>query len=58
MTEDEIRQALSDRKLNVVADRIGHPYSEVRRFAKGVSVRPTWQLVNALEKYLTEGVGK
>lgn len=52
MTEQEIRQKLSDRNLTVVAKRIGHKYSSVRNFVSGDAKRPTWELVKALEEYL------
>ena len=55
MTLEEIRQALDAYNLKKVATATGLLHTVVWRFKTGKTVRPSWQLVDTLERFLTEG---
>jgi len=51
---DEIRQALSDRKLKKVAEETGLKYHTVLEIANGNRTNPTYSTYIALVEYLSK----
>ena len=54
MTLEEIRSALERFNLKRVAADTGIPHVTIWRFKAGKTQRPSWQLVDTLEKYVRE----
>ena len=52
MTIEEMRIALKDRNLAVVAVEAGIPYPRLVRFANGKTREPSYKVVTAVERYL------
>lgn len=52
MTLDEIRAALEPFNLKRVARDTDLCHATVWRFARGITRKPTWQLVDTLERYV------
>lgn len=55
MTIDEIRERLKPFNLKQVAAITGLSHTAVWRFASGKTQRPTWQLVDRLERFVETG---
>ena len=54
MELNEIKNMLEDRNIRVVAKRTGVGYFALRRWLRGETLNPGYEMVRALEKYLTE----
>lgn len=52
MTLDEIRAALSDRNVLVVAKRTGLGYQTVRKIKTDPKANPTWAVMQKLAEYI------
>ncbi len=52
LTPEQIREALKDRKLNEVAERVGFSYSTVRRFANDKNYSPPYHIWVKMNDYL------
>jgi len=53
MTIDEMREALSDRKIRVVSEETGVKYHTVLNIANGKHKNPTYENYKALLDYLS-----
>jgi DNA-directed RNA polymerase specialized sigma54-like protein len=58
MQLDEIRAALRPFNLKRVAEDTGLAHATVWRFATGKTRKPTWQLVDTLERYVRSVAGQ
>lgn len=54
MTLEQVQNALTDRRLPVVAKETGLSYFTVRRVAKGEDQRVTYETIKRLSDYLTK----
>ena len=54
LTLDEIKQALADRKLTVVAESTGLHVNTVRAYARGEIQRPSFDALSKLSEYLSK----
>lgn len=54
LTLEQIRVALQDRRLGLVAEATGLHYNTVRGIASGENVNPTYAVLKAISDYLTE----
>jgi transcriptional regulator with XRE-family HTH domain len=54
LTLEQIRVALQDRRLGLVAESTGLHYNTVRGIASGENVNPTYAVLKAISDYLTE----
>jgi hypothetical protein len=52
LTLNEIRQALQDRRVGMVAEATGLHYNTVRQIRDGVSNAPSYRTISALSDYL------
>jgi transcriptional regulator with XRE-family HTH domain len=52
MSLEEIRQALQDRRLSMVADATGLHYNTVRAISAGENNNPTHETMRLLSEYL------
>lgn len=52
LTLHQIRERLADRRLDIVAEATGVPYSTVRSVRDNAEANPTWRTLSALSKYL------
>ena len=57
MQLDEIRAALRPFNLKRVAADTGLSHATVWRFARGKTAKPSWQLVDTLERYVRRVAG-
>lgn len=55
MTLDEIRKALQDRRLSMVADSTGLSYQTVYNIRRGTNGDVAYSTAKALSDYLKEG---
>jgi len=53
MTLDEVRVALIDKRISVVADRVGIPNSTIYAVRDGRASNPTYAVLKALSDYLS-----
>jgi plasmid maintenance system antidote protein VapI len=56
MTLDQIRRALADRKITVVARAIGVHPNTIRALINDPEANPTHRVVQALSEYLSGGL--
>ena len=56
-TLDQIREALSDRKTEIVAEACGAHYNTIREIQRNPKANPTWRVIQALNSYLDEREG-
>lgn len=52
MTLEEIKKALQDRRINIVAEETGLHYNTIRNIRDGKNKNPTYFVVTALSNYL------
>ena len=52
LTIEQIRTALQDRRIDVVADSAGVSYSTVRDIRSGTNTNPTYETTSKLSDYL------
>lgn len=53
MTLEQIREALSDRRLSLVAELTGIHYNTIREIRDNPDANPTYRVVVTLSDYLT-----
>lgn len=58
MTLDEIREALKDRRLAVVADACDLHYNTLLAIRDGEKINPTYTTISRLEAYLGGSNGR
>jgi len=56
MTLEQVKDALHDRKLRVVAEETGLSYDTVWRVSTGNNVRVSYDVIKRLSDYLTASV--
>lgn len=55
MTLPSIRDALKDRRLQVVADATGIHYNTLKNIRDNPKANPTWEVLRAVSDYLGGG---
>lgn len=56
MKIEEIRVALKDRRISMVAEKTGVHYDTIRRIRDGVVTNPSMSVYLALSEYLKGGI--
>lgn len=54
MTPDDIRAALHDKRIDMVASATGLHYNTVRDIRDNDNANPTWRVIKALSDYLSQ----
>lgn len=56
MTIEQIKEALQDRKISVVAEKTGVHYTTIQRIRDGLVTNPSLSVYLALSEYLKGGI--